>query len=221
MLDKNEPYKSFDGHGVDIAVKRADDLDKKMLEHLQSKVNPEVLDLGCGAGGQSFRMVETGALVTAIDSYDFSKEFDTYKVENKVDDNTLQFIQGDISDLATLISGKTYSDVCVQRTLHYLPYTQAFKLLSSLSIIIDDRLYISVTGIDSDVGKNYTGKEESLEARFEELDFETKSTFNIHKPVCLYTKDEFVKLLESAGWEIDLCWTSAFGNIKAVCVNSQ
>jgi len=60
-------YQSFDGHGVDVAVKRADDLDRTVLQYIAAYPGCRVLDLGSGAGGQSLRMATAGAHVTAVD----------------------------------------------------------------------------------------------------------------------------------------------------------
>lgn len=213
----NEPYKSFSGFGVDVAIKRTDDLDKKMLEHLRLKNKSRVLDLGSGAGGQSVRMVEVGAVVTAVDVYDFSSEFAEHRLNKKIDTETLKFICGDIIQLSELISNETFTDVSIQRTLHYLPYQQALDLLKFLRTIVSDKLFISVTGMDSAVGENYAGRKIPIESRFVKLEPVEADIFQIQAPVCLYREEEFKVLLESSGWKVEKLWQSAFGNLKAVC----
>ena len=125
----SEPYKSYSGFGVDVAIKRTDDLDKRMLEHLRGKDKPKVLDLGSGAGGQSVRMVEVGALVLAIDVYDFSAEFAEYRVEHGWSEEVLKFISADISDLPNVLDDKKFADASLQRTLHSLHYNKAYDTL--------------------------------------------------------------------------------------------
>jgi len=71
-------YQSFDGHGVDIASNRADSLDKEALAYVAAHAGCAVLDLGCGAGGQSVRMVQAGARVVAVDQFDFTGQFASY-----------------------------------------------------------------------------------------------------------------------------------------------
>lgn len=210
-------YISYGGHGVDVAIKRADDLDKLMIENIVSKKEVKVLDLGCGAGGQSVRMVEAGAKVTAIDVHDFSKEFESYKNERGISDDVLHYINGDITNLSELISGKTFTEVCMQRVLHYLTYVQAIELLKVLYEVTEDKLYISVTGIGSDVAVEYDGTEVPIGERFTVLSEEAAEKFSIHEPVCLYSQKEFIEILERTGWQVEKCWESAFGNLKAVC----
>ena len=213
----SQPYQSFGGFGVDVAIKRIDDLDKRMLEHLRIKNKPRVLDLGSGAGGQSVRMVEVGASVLAIDIYDFSTEFAEYRTEGGWSEEVLKFVSADIGDLSNLLQGEKFSDASMQRTLHYLPYGKALEALKFLRTIVQDKLFISVTGMDSAVGENYSGKNLPIVDRFVRLEPAEADIFQIQAPVCLYKKEEFIDLLKKAGWGVEDVWQSAFGNLKAVC----
>jgi len=206
-------YQSFDGHGVDVAIKRADDLDRKVLEYITAHPDCLVLDLGSGAGGQSARMAVAGAQVTAIDQYDFSEQFAKY--EQSVD--RLDFKQGDLQHITVLVPDITFDLALCQRTIHYLPYNAALTFLVELLPIVKDKLYISVTGSGSLVGDTYPCAAQAVPGRFCELSDLGKEMFSINGPVCLYSEIEFRQLLESAGWTVDQCWVSAFGNIKAVC----
>ena len=98
-----------------------------------------------------------------------------------------------------------------------MKYSEALDLLTFLKKIVSKKLFISVTGIDSDIGEQYTAKELLLAERFSTLEKEAQETFSITEPVCLYTPVEFIELLTEAGFEIEVCWVSAFGNIKAIC----
>ena len=217
-VGQEQVYKSFGGFGVDVAIRRTDDLDKKMLAHLKQKNRPKVLDLGSGAGGQSVRMVAAGASVIAIDVYDFSAEFAEHRAKSGWSEEDLRFIGGDITDLPNLINGEKFADVSIQRTIHYLPYQSALALLTFLRTVVEDKLFISVTGLDTAIGENYAGKDLPLESRFLKLDQVEADMFQIQAPVCLYRQDEFVALLEKSGWKIEEIWLSTFGNIKAVCL---
>ena len=209
-------YKTFGGHGVDVAEHRADDLDKLCLERLSQLHSPSVLDLGCGAGGQSVRMAHVAAKVLCVDEYDFSQTFTEHAKELPVADIDFQFVQ---SDLEQWIKNTDRSFNCVlfQRTIHYLPYLSALKVLQKLSLLTTDSLFISVTGLHSAVGNEYVGRETRIESRFFTLTPKSAKTFSITQPVCLYTKAEFKQLLEQGGWEVEKLWESAFGNSKAVC----
>lgn len=209
-------YKTFGGHGVDVAEHRADDLDKFCIERVRTLPNPVVWDLGCGAGGQSFRLAAAGALVQAVDIYDFSAQFISRLEEYPLLQPMVHFVHSDISGFVA----KAHAQVdCVlfQRTIHYLPYAEARAVLQKLASLTTDSLYISVTGIDSAVGDRYAGREVPIADRFHALDTEQAERFSLFKPVCLYTPEEFTALLQDSGWKIERQWESAFGNSKAVC----
>ena len=206
-------YQSFDGHGVDVAVKRADDLDHKVLEYIATNPDCQALDLGSGAGGQSVRMATAGARVTAIDQYDFCEQFANYG--QPVD--KLAFKQGDVREVTSLTLDTTFDIALCQRTIHYLPYDAALTFLSELVPLVKDGLYISVTGSGSLVGDSYPCAAATVSERFCELSELGREMFSINEPVCLYNQIEFIQLLESAGWTVDECFESKFGNIKAVC----
>lgn len=204
-------YSSFDGHGVDVAVNRADDLDKQALTYIAEHPGCRMLDLGSGAGGQSKRMVDAGAQVVALDQFDFTAQFAV--MESK----QVQFILGDMAEVATLLEGQMFQAVVCQRTIHYVPYAAALQLLRNLRTLVTDKLFISVTGVGSLVGDVYPAAATPLPERFAPLSELGQEMFSITEPVCLYSEAEFRQLLCEAGWQVDECWVSAFGNIKAVC----
>jgi len=195
-------------YGVDVAAVRADDLDKKCLKSVASLPNSSILELGCGSGGQTLRMAEAGGVVTAVDIKDYSKQFTDVK--------HVTFIQSDIRNLNSTL-GTTFNFCLLQRTVHYLQYDEALNLLRFLRTIVTDNLFISVTGIDSDIGEQYVGRNHPIQERFHCLEVPEQEIFSISEPICLYTPVEFMELLTQSGWVIEECWTSAFGNVKAVC----
>ena len=210
-------YQSFDGHGVDVAVNRADDLDKQALEYIAAHADCTVLDLGSGAGGQSVRMATAGARVMAVDQFDFEDAFAALRTEHSLTKEQLDFLAGDIVQLESLVSDKQFTVTTIQRTIHYLPYDQAREALAYVHSITTDKLYISVTGSGSLVGDTYPCQSDALIDRFCTLSDLGKDMFQIHESVCLYSQDEFAALLQEAGWQIESIWSSAFGNVKAVC----
>lgn len=206
-------YQSFDGHGIDVAVKRADDLDRLALQYIAAHSGCRVLDVGSGAGGQSLRMAIAGAQVTAVDQYDFEAQFAQYGQPAEA----LRFVTGDLQQLSVLLPDEVFAIALCQRTIHYLSYAAAYSFLKELLQTVQDKLYISVTGSGSLVGDTYPCATHTIAERFCELSALGKDMFSITEPVCLYNQAEFTLLLESAGWTVDECWVSAFGNIKAVC----
>jgi SAM-dependent methyltransferase len=210
------------GFGVDVGVLRADDLDRRMISDVQDRLKegnvPQVLDLGCGAGGQSVRLATAGASVLAVDVVDYTEAFRVSRAAHELSEDVLGFTQRDISK-PDFVRGTQFDLCCFQRTIHYVPYLDALEILQSLRIhrAAAGKLYISVTGLESDIGRAYEDSDKSVEQRFCRLYEPEAVTFRINQPVCLYTPEEFVVLLQEGEWEIEECWVSAFGNIKAVC----
>lgn len=192
-------------YGVDVAALRADDLDKKMLAYASAHRGCMVLDLGAGAGAQAERLAAAGAHVLAID---LAADRETAAVTR---------VQDDMRNFMMHTHGTSYELCCIQRAIHYVPYQAALQLLLQVRLSGVERLFISVTGIESDIGKNYADAGKVVSERFCTLPAVDAETFSIHEPVCLYTPEEFIALLQQAGWEVQECWVSAFGNIKAVC----
>jgi hypothetical protein len=206
----NKIYTSFHGYGVDVASNRVDDLDRRALEHITNTSSAYVLDVGCGALGFSKQVAQLGVPVLAIDIEDYSQC-------NNTNSSLIEFTQADVNELGSWLVDKNFTDGCMQRTLHYLTYVEARELLSVLHQAISNKLFISVTGLESDIGREYLGRSDVLATRFAELTDTGKEKFHITKPVCLYTQAELRLLLEDTGWKIEMMWMSAFKNIKAVC----
>ncbi len=195
--------------GVDVATNRADDLDRKCIAVIREYDKPTVLDLGCGAGGQSKRMAEVGAQVTAVDIHDYSSELHGFE--------NISFQQSDVRNIPDSIDGNIFDFIVLQRMIHYISYKDALSLLTELKSALRGQLFVSVTGIDSDIGDRYAAKDVSIEKRFATLNKVGQETFSISEPMCLYSPEEFIELLRAAGFTVEECWISAFQNIKAVC----
>ena len=224
-------------YGVDVAVTRADDLDKKMLTDVRNQLiklprtfdvlgsNGErrevvsVLDIGCGGGGQSARLAVVGASVIGVDICDHTDVFRALRGEQGLSEDVLQFVQGDMIQLDSVLGEQRFDAICFQRTLHYVPYSVAMNILCELHTRLKKgrMLYIAVTGLESDIGLHYEDTQKTIEDRFCRLTTEGVETFSITEPLCLYTPEEFIVLLLESGWNIEEFWVSAFGNIKAVC----
>ncbi len=200
-------------YGVDVARIRTDDLDKKVIAYAKQHTGVSVLDCGCGGGGLARHLVACGAFVTGVDIVNYSDAFARIRRECGYTRSQLHFVHTDMTEI-----GETRYDVAVlQRVLHYLPYERAFQFLVHLQGLLKHTLYISVSGLESDIGRRYAHADKPLLDRFCVLDPLGARTFGIYKPLCLYTPEEFIVLLVQSGYDIEECWVSAFGNIKVVC----
>lgn len=215
------------GHGADIASQRVDELDALSIEHVRNMAHTgkliAVLDVGSGRGAQAARLLAAGAALSiATDREDFSREF--FALAEHVGGGRAKFLRADLTDslfnrnLIQCAKGQSFDVVVFQRTIHYLPYSQARVALVRIAEVMTSkgRLYISASGLGSELGRGYAHREHSMETRFEILAEDMAHKHGILAPVCLYTCEELVELCESTGLQVLSVQESAFGNIKIV-----
>lgn len=209
------------GHGVDIASQRMDDLDQASLEGIKTLVEtfrqcPLVFDLGCGIGAHSVRMAEVGATVMAFDINDNEEAISKLAAENGVL-SRVTFARLDIRKGLAPIQKKP-SVVYSQRTLHYLKFDEAVSVLSMLVERAGPEMsfFISVSGLDSELGMGYAHANLPVEERFCELAPDMQEKHAIYGPVCLYRNFDMERLIECVGMTQTLVYSSPFGNVKAM-----
>lgn len=198
------------GFGVDVSDKRPDDLEKKLLKEVVEDQGCRVLDIGCGAGGASRRLVSAGVVVTGIDQHDFSDAWNGC-------DESLTFIHGDVRRLQDMLPRQVQFHYCLcNRTIHYLPHNEALLVLQQLKKLVSKKKYISFSGITSDLARDYAHIDRSIETRFCKLSSLNQELFGIAEPIALYSEAEAVSLVEQAGWVVEWVRTSDFGNVKII-----
>lgn len=205
------------GHGIDVATQRADDLDEECLRFIAACADPRqvrALDLGCGQAGQSLRMARLGADVTALDLvYQFDAAIEAARREG------LSLRCGVIDlRLAHLVVDRPVDVIVCQRAIHYLPAADAAEAAAAMRALLapGGRLYISASGMASELGNAYAGAHEPYERRLHPLSQQMADKHNIHAPVCLYTEQDLRALLVDAGFAVERLYSSPFGNVKAV-----
>lgn len=208
------------GHGADIASERRDALDESALQwarrwrEAHPEEHPVVWDMGCGNAAQSLAMAQRGAWVIGIDQFPPDPGVHTEKV---VGEGRFRFIQEKLEDM--MDSGQANPlpfahAFFSQRTLHYLPYATAFRLLQHLRTRAhpDACLFVSCSGLLSELGNGYPNA--PIAQRFSVLSPDMADKHHIYAPVCLYTEAEFMALIAASGWTVSTAYTSQFGNIK-------
>jgi SAM-dependent methyltransferase len=208
-------------YGVDVAVQRADDLDRRALSavvewSVTHTERPTVLEIGAGAGGQTRRFLAAGADVVAVDIIKLA-ELTSLSVESA---GAVTPVHADVRDFVATLTNEQFTFCHCQRVLHYLPYSDAERVLTKLTAHVTDTLFLSVTGLTSAIGEAYTAAGASLPERFGSLTPTAQADFSITAPVCLYTHKELLALLRETGWEVIHARVSAFGNSK-VCATPR
>jgi hypothetical protein len=105
-----------------------------------------------------------------------------------------------------------------QRFIHYLRFQEAARLLATLAsrLCPGARLFISASGMQSELSEGYPHAGNPLEERFALLASAMQAKHGVREPVCLYTKDELERLVLAQGFTAIRTWASPFGNVKGV-----
>lgn len=205
-------------HGTDIASQRMDDLDRKCIEYalqLNDKV-PFALDIGCGLGIQGVRLAVLGVETLLIDILDISPTINALSTLLGV--RNLKLLKEDARNIKPNNIPKEPDIVFSQRFIHYLKYQEAENLISTLSMMMQpgSRIFISASGLYSELGDGYKDKELPLEKRYYKLGGKMVEKHQIKEPVCLYSEQDISTLVEQFGFASIEVWSSSFGNIKAI-----
>ncbi len=207
-----------EGHGIDVASQRMDDLDRECLAFALQTLpgSRRGMDLGCGSGAQGFRLAALGyevTLVDIIDHTDFCAEVNRtlfqgrlYPICCDIRKMSKESLPGDITIL--------YS----QRFLHYLPYEEAVRVVKTLAarMLGDGRAFLSVGGINSELGEGYLEKDKSVRDRFGCLSAKMAEKHLVYAPLCLFSEEEFAEFGRQAGLRPQKVWSSPFGNVKGI-----
>ena len=202
------------GCGVDIASQRADWLDQAACEYLQELFEagstPLALDAGCGLGGQAYRMASAGANVLGVDMT---------QAEFRCQHDSITYFSQNVTEFPVIGNRGYVSDldvVVMQRMIHYVRPLKAREVMRAVYYMLKPggQLFISASGLGSELGSDYLDRSKSWDERFCLLDEPMAKKHGIHAPVCLYETVDLEKLVVDSGFRILSSETSQFGNIK-------
>lgn len=205
---------SLDPFGIDVSVQRADELDLAAVSDLAARLRvrgaASALDLACGSGGQAARMGRTGAKVVAVDVQPSSWL--------AMHAPAVRFVQADLRCLPADLPHAPYDVIVCQRAIHYVRFQDAQAAIVHLRSLLrpDGHLYLSASGLNSELGTAYAGATLAIEQRCAPLAEAVAAKHHVRSPICLYTEPELCRLLTSAGFTVERCFTSPFGNVKAI-----
>ncbi len=210
-------YNALMTHGVDVNKNRLDDLDRVILRDSLSEPfsKKNICNIGCGESSLSIALCSLGHFVYNYDRRDLHSFFSmTSELFQKQ-----KFVSMNISDIKAHNLPKQIHALVFQRVLHYLSYknTQDILHLVTKQLAEGGKIYISLTGLDSQIGQGYTAKHDPITSRMGHIAVDDQHSFNITEKLCLYSKDEAEQLIQSIpGLHIEKIWISHFGNIKIV-----
>jgi SAM-dependent methyltransferase len=204
--------------GRDISSERLDELDLECIAYgaelvRQRGAGVAMLDIGAGVGAVAQALSRLpGTAVTAVDrNRALQEHYDRLR-------GSLPNLEFRACDVAAEwpFAGRIFAIVACQRMIHYLPHASALDLLGRIRGVLDDggRLFVSASGASSELGDGLEAV--PLADRFRMLRPDRQAQHDIREPVCLYTGDELTATLQAAGFSVDRCWLSEFGNVKAI-----
>lgn len=204
-------------HGADISSQRCDELDEMALDFVSGIKHAQVLDVGCGFAAQSLRFAHKGANVVAVDIMDISQKLNTQMQLEGLPLNRITFHNADIQSFLTN-NVHIFDSIYSQRFIHYLEPSVALEVVRQFYNILSEtgRIFISASGINSELSTDYTGKKVDIMQRFDYLNDQMKIKHGIKEKVCLYSPEELEWLFTQAGFKALKIWESNFGNVKAI-----
>lgn len=102
------------------------ELHQQVFDIVHAREGVTVLDLGCGTGKLTARMVEAGHPVTAVD---FSGQMLQGAAHNAPG---ATFVQAELVQVPDLLAGQTFDCIIAVYALHHLPDQQKYALLTAL-----------------------------------------------------------------------------------------
>jgi len=205
-------------HGTDIASQRMDELDVDTIIYALQICGDTgaAVDLGCGVGTQGLRLATLGFKTVLIDLTPI--EMTVLHVAGISELLPLSYLQKDVRILKSTDLPANISICYSQRFIHYLTYAEATILLKLFRRQMQHcaKLFLSASGLFSELGEDYQGKNMEVSRRFSHLSEIMSKRHSIYAPVCLYTEDDLVNLCNNASFSCDKVYQSVFGNIKGV-----
>lgn len=209
-------------HGGNIAQQRMDALDTECVKFIDDllKTYPDDpvlgVDLGGGVGAQCKRMADHGADVLLIDLTDQSSI--TKQTTPRHEQGKIRFLQSDVRHVPESAWPKPIDCIYSQRALHYLCYADCLDLLKLLRKRARSRtrLFLSMGGINTEYGVEYSARHLPIEMRFGRLSDEMSAKHGIHVMICLYSMEELIALARMAGFVPERAWLSEFGSPKLI-----
>lgn len=217
----DKPLKTRSGHGIDVAVQREDYLDGSAIRQIRSLVaqggTVRALDAACAAGGQARRMAKAGAVVTAVDLHADGAALLRTALDEGL--TKIDFLQADLRNPGLYLRLGQFDLIIAQRFIHYLPFTEALNVIRLFrhALLPDGKLYISASGLRSELGQNYPAAENVTE-RFAALWPPMANKHGIHDKVCLYEEQDMQALLAAGGMRAEKSYASPFGNLKVIAL---
>jgi len=201
-------------YGIDVSSKRLGYLDREVLKFaLDWKGSKFSVEFGAGSGRLSLILALLGYRVYIYDLGDvellnLAKALKLKIFHKKTD---IRYIK--TSDLPEKIS-----IFVAERVLHYLRFEESRRVLARVIRRMEKggRLFLSLSGINSPIGKDYEHRDFPVEKRFCLPSREVMEKFKIDVPICLYDIEDLRRLLDGFPVREVKLRITAFGNVEGI-----
>jgi len=201
-------------YGIDVSSKRLGYLDREVLRFaLDWKGSKFSVEFGAGSGRLSLILALLGYRVYIYDlgDVDLIKLAKTLKLKIFHEKTDIRYIK--TSDLPEKIS-----IFVAERVLHYLRFEESKRVLARVIRRMEKggRLFLSLSGINSPIGKDYEHRDFPVEKRFCLPSREVMEKFKIDVPICLYDIEDLRRLLDGFPVREVRLRITAFGNVEGI-----
>jgi SAM-dependent methyltransferase len=201
-------------YGIDVSSKRLGYLDREVLKFaLDWKGSKFSVEFGAGSGRLSLILALLGYRVYIYDLGDVEllKLAKTLKLKIFHEKTDIRYIK--TSDLPEKIS-----IFVAERVLHYLRFEESRRVLARVIRRMEKggRLFLSLSGINSPIGKDYEHRDFPVEKRFCLPSREVMEKFKIDVPICLYDIEDLRRLLDGFPVREVKLRITAFGNVEGI-----
>ena len=201
-------------YGIDVSSKRLGYLDREVLKFaLDWKGSKFSVEFGAGSGRLSLILALLGYRVYIYDLGDVEllKVAKALKLKIFHEKTDIRYIK--TSDLPERIS-----IFVAERVLHYLRFEESRRVLARVIRRMEKggRLFLSLSGINSPIGKDYEHRDFPVEKRFCLPSREVMEKFKIDVPICLYDIEDLRRLLDGFPVREVKLRITAFGNVEGI-----
>lgn len=165
------------------------------------------------------KFAKLGARVTAAD-----REANLQSVKGRIIasglSSEISCTKLELPEVSDELPDEPYDIIVIRYGLGHLRYHEARAVIREfmLKLRIGGKLYVSMLGINSELGDAYEDREKMVEERFCNLSPEMIKKYNIKGKICLYSERNLFLLLLEAGASVLRTLTTTYGNVKAVAV---
>jgi hypothetical protein len=187
---------------------------RERVEHAVS-----VLLLPAGRCTAAQRFARLGARVLVGDQPGRRQEVDGRILANGFADQ-ITFAEFDMASPPDPLPGEPFDVIVVRRGLCGLPYADASRVVRQLlfKLRIGGKLFVTITGLHSELGDAYPDAERPVAERYAELAPAMAARYDLHGPVCLYSERDLFMLLLDAGASVLRTMTTTYGSVQGVAV---